>query len=137
MAVPGSYLELQLKRRVLWPIVVYRECVFREVLPVFSNLSERAERVSDEYVNEKYAVAIDSLLDQWGDALRRSVHDHSALAKRDCHQTETNCKPKTMPISHQSKIDMQMVLLCVTYASRRSARRTDRREGWGWLRFPT
>jgi hypothetical protein len=30
---------------------VYRECVFREVLPAFANLSVRAERVADEYFN--------------------------------------------------------------------------------------
>ena len=35
---------------------------------------------SDEYVTEKYAVEIESSLHQWGAALRRSVHDHSALA---------------------------------------------------------
>ena len=35
---------------------------------------------SDEYLNEKYAVEIESHLHQWGAALRRSVHDHSALA---------------------------------------------------------
>ena len=35
---------------------------------------------SDEYVSEKYAVEIESLLHQWGSSLRRSVHEHSALA---------------------------------------------------------
>ncbi|MGB9416278.1 MAG: hypothetical protein WCB58_08170, partial [Acidobacteriaceae bacterium] len=35
---------------------------------------------TDEYVSEKYAVEIEAQLHQWGSALRRSVHDHSALA---------------------------------------------------------
>jgi tetratricopeptide (TPR) repeat protein len=36
---------------------------------------------SDEYVTEKYAWEIESLLGQWSKALRESVHDHAALAK--------------------------------------------------------
>jgi Flp pilus assembly protein TadD/peroxiredoxin len=35
---------------------------------------------TDEYVSEKYAVEIEAQLHQWGIGLRRSVHDHSALA---------------------------------------------------------
>src|SRR5882757_3371836 len=34
---------------------------------------------SDEYVNEKYAVEIESLLDRWSAALRKSVHDHHSV----------------------------------------------------------
>lgn len=36
---------------------------------------------SDEYATEKYAFEIGSLFDQWSQALKASVHDHSALAK--------------------------------------------------------
>jgi tetratricopeptide (TPR) repeat protein/peroxiredoxin len=36
---------------------------------------------SDEYVTEKYAFEIESLLDQWSQALKVSIHDHSVLAK--------------------------------------------------------
>ncbi len=35
---------------------------------------------SDEFVNEKYAFEIQSVLDGWSTALRKSAHDHSALA---------------------------------------------------------
>ncbi len=35
---------------------------------------------SDEYVSEKYAFEIESVLDRWSAALRKSAHDHSALA---------------------------------------------------------
>ena len=36
---------------------------------------------SDEYVTEKYALEIESLLEQWSEALKASVRDLSALAK--------------------------------------------------------
>ena len=36
---------------------------------------------SDEYVTEKYAFEIESLLRQWGQALKTSVRDLSILAK--------------------------------------------------------
>src|SRR5882757_7751871 len=35
---------------------------------------------SDEYVTEKYAFEIESVLDRWSAALRKSAHDHSAVA---------------------------------------------------------
>jgi hypothetical protein len=51
--------------------------------PVKSPLAEVLRRVlpgSDEYVTEKYAFEIDLLLKGWGEALKTSVLDHSALA---------------------------------------------------------
>ncbi|WP_251106672.1 FG-GAP-like repeat-containing protein [Alloacidobacterium dinghuense] len=36
---------------------------------------------SDEYVTEKYAFEIESMLDQWSESLRKSAHDFSSLAK--------------------------------------------------------
>jgi hypothetical protein len=58
MAVPGGYLKTQIERCALRPIVGYRECVFREVLPVFGNLNERAERVAKEHFNRIGAEAV-------------------------------------------------------------------------------
>ena len=49
MSVSGGYLGIQIKHRALRSIIVYRECVFREVLPAFANLNERANRIATEY----------------------------------------------------------------------------------------
>ncbi len=52
--------------------------------PVASPLEDVLRRVapgSDEYITEKYAWEIESLLRQWGQALRASVHDLAALAR--------------------------------------------------------
>jgi hypothetical protein len=47
----GGYLGMQIRHCALRPIIVYRECIFREVLPAFANLNERAQRVANEYFN--------------------------------------------------------------------------------------
>lgn len=51
--------------------------------PVKSPLADVLGRVppgSDEYITEKYAVEIESILNQWGQALLRSPNDYRALA---------------------------------------------------------
>jgi hypothetical protein len=51
VSVTGGYLGRQIRLSAVRPIIVYREVIFREVLPAFANLSERANRVATEYFN--------------------------------------------------------------------------------------
>lgn len=49
MAVSGGYLGTQMRGRILGSIMQYRECMLRDVIPAFSNINERAERIAEEY----------------------------------------------------------------------------------------
>src|SRR5882757_5149707 len=64
---PFSFSDIRLAPR--YPTKSPLEDILRLVLPG-----------SDEYVNEKYAFEIESVLDRWSVALRKSAHDDSALA---------------------------------------------------------
>ena len=48
----GRYLELQVRTRVVGPIIAFREYIFRDVLPAFGHLQERADQVAQEYYNQ-------------------------------------------------------------------------------------
>ena len=47
----GHYLEIQVRTRVVGPIIAFREYIFRDVLPAFGHLQERADQVAEEYYN--------------------------------------------------------------------------------------
>lgn len=49
----GGYLASQIRHGAVRPIAAFREYVFRDVLPNFGNLSERADRVENEYVSDR------------------------------------------------------------------------------------
>lgn len=51
MAVTGSYLAMQIRSRVVGPLLAFGECTFRDVLPAFANLDERADQAADDYYN--------------------------------------------------------------------------------------
>lgn len=44
----GGYLDWQV-RRVIRPIIAFREYIFRDMVPQFSKLDERAEQIGNEY----------------------------------------------------------------------------------------
>ncbi len=45
----GGYLSMQVRQRTIQPILAFREYIFRDVLPHFNNLNQRADRVGDEH----------------------------------------------------------------------------------------
>ena len=47
----GRYLATQVGTRIIGPIMAFREYIFRDVLPAFDNLDERAQRVAHDYYN--------------------------------------------------------------------------------------
>jgi hypothetical protein len=51
MAVNGAYLAMQIRQRVLGPVLSFSECIFRDVLPPFENLDRRADKIADDYYN--------------------------------------------------------------------------------------
>lgn len=60
------------------PIVAFREYIFRDVLPAFSNLNERAEQVANEYYGRIGSLpAGDDCSVDMGD-VAEDAHDHSA-----------------------------------------------------------
>ena len=66
------------------PVFPHADIRFKPHYPANSSLADVLRLVapgSDSYLTEKYAFEIDSLLGQWSQSLRRSVHDHSALSK--------------------------------------------------------
>jgi hypothetical protein len=66
------------------PAFPHTDIRFKPHYPAQSSLADVLRLVapgSDSYQTEKYAFEIDSLLSQWSQSLRRSVHDHSELSK--------------------------------------------------------
>jgi hypothetical protein len=45
----GCYLGMQIRQSIIRPIIAFREYIFRDVLPSFSNLNERANQIGNEY----------------------------------------------------------------------------------------
>jgi hypothetical protein len=50
--VQGSYLDWQIRHNLIRPIVAFRAYIFRDVLPQFNNLDQRAEQVATEYYEQ-------------------------------------------------------------------------------------
>jgi hypothetical protein len=50
--VNGSYLEWQIKQRVIGPVRAFGEYIFRDVLPPFGNMSERADKIAENLYEE-------------------------------------------------------------------------------------
>jgi tetratricopeptide (TPR) repeat protein len=66
------------------PALAFADVRLTPHYPAKSPLAEILRLVppgSDEYITEKYAFEIESLLKQWSDALRKSIRDLSPLAK--------------------------------------------------------
>ena len=51
MSVTGQYLDFQVRQRVIRPVIAFREYIFRDLLPQFGMLDERAEQIADECYN--------------------------------------------------------------------------------------
>jgi len=47
--VTGGYLNSQVRHRVIRPIIAFRGYIFRDVVPQFANLNERATQVGQEH----------------------------------------------------------------------------------------
>jgi hypothetical protein len=47
----GEYIGMQVSGRIVGPIVAFREYIFRDVLPAFGNIDDRANQVADDYFN--------------------------------------------------------------------------------------
>jgi len=45
----GGYLSMQIRQWIIRPIIAFREYIFSDVLPAFSNLDQRANKIADEY----------------------------------------------------------------------------------------
>jgi hypothetical protein len=48
----GGYIELQINGWIISPIIAFRKYIFRDMLPVFSNLDRRAEEVAAEHYHQ-------------------------------------------------------------------------------------
>jgi hypothetical protein len=45
----GVYLASQIRQRRIRPIIAFREYIFRDVVPQFGRLNERADQIGNEY----------------------------------------------------------------------------------------
>jgi hypothetical protein len=65
----GGYLASQVRQRAIRPILAFREYIFRDVVPHFSNLDQRADQVGNEYYERAVSQPADEGFD--GDLLSR------------------------------------------------------------------
>lgn len=77
MALSGSYLALQIRHRVVGPVLSFSECIFRDVLPSFGNLDKRADEVADEYYNRIGSQPAGEYEDVDMASVAEAAHDHS------------------------------------------------------------
>jgi hypothetical protein len=76
LAMNGVYLALQLRQRVIQPILTFREYIFRDVLPHFANLNDRADQIGREHY--EHAVSQPATEDFDGDlsTFAEDAYDH-------------------------------------------------------------
>jgi hypothetical protein len=55
MAVSGSNLAMQIRCGLIRPVLAFSGCIFNDVLPPFSNLDARAEKIASDYYNHVWA----------------------------------------------------------------------------------
>ena len=59
-AMTGAYLAHQVRQHTIRPVIAFREYVFRDVIPQFCNLDQRADQIASEY----YDLAITRPVDE-------------------------------------------------------------------------
>jgi len=55
----GRYLAHQVRQHAILPVIAFREYVFRDVIPQFCNLNQRAEQIGDEFYDRAITQPVD------------------------------------------------------------------------------
>lgn len=81
----GGYLASQIRQWRIRPIIAFRECIFRDVVPQFGRLNERADQIGNEYfeaaINQPAGEDCDGDLSGFAEDVR--VHSWRVYVKRD------------------------------------------------------
>jgi hypothetical protein len=73
----GGYLASQVRQRAIRPILAFREYIFRDVVPNFSNLDQRADQVGNEYYERAVSKPADEDFDGDLSGFAEDAHDHA------------------------------------------------------------
>jgi hypothetical protein len=73
----GGYLDLQIRQRVIRPIIAFRDYIFRYVVPQFAKLDERAEQIGNDYYEEAVSQPAGEDFDGDLSGFAEDAHDHA------------------------------------------------------------
>jgi len=73
----GGYLASQIRHRAVQHILAFREYIFRDVVPHFSDLNRRADEVGNDYYNRAVAQPADEDFDGDLSGFAEDAHDHA------------------------------------------------------------
>jgi hypothetical protein len=73
----GGYLSLQIRQRAIGPILAFREYIFRDVVPQFCNLDQRADQLGNEYYERAISQPADEDFDGDLSGFAEDAHDHA------------------------------------------------------------
>jgi hypothetical protein len=75
--VTGEYLASQIRQWRIRPIIAFREYIFRDVVPQFSRLNERADEIGNEYYEDAIRQPAGEDCDGDLSAFAEDAHDHA------------------------------------------------------------
>ena len=75
--VTGGYLSSQVRHNSLRPIFAFRDYIFRDVLPHFTNISQRADQIADDYYQSSVSQPADEDFDGDLSAFAEDAHEHA------------------------------------------------------------
>jgi len=75
--VTGGYLASQIRQWRIRPIIAFREYIFRDVVPQFSKLNERADQIGNEYYEDAVHQPAGEDCDGDLSAFAGDAHDHA------------------------------------------------------------
>jgi hypothetical protein len=73
----GGYLAHQVRQYAIRPIIAFREYVFRDVIPQFCNLNQRADQIGSEYYDRAITPPVDEDCDGDTSQFADEAHDHA------------------------------------------------------------
>ena len=73
----GRYLAHQVRQHAIRPVIAFREYVFRDVIPQFCNLNQRADQIGVEFYDRAITQPVDEDCDGDTSQFAEDAHDHA------------------------------------------------------------
>ena len=73
----GGYLAHQVRQHAILPVIAFREYVFRDVIPQFCNLNQRADQIGFEFYDRAITQPVDEDCDGDTSQFAEDAHDHA------------------------------------------------------------
>jgi hypothetical protein len=73
----GGYLAHQVRQHAIRPVIAFREYVFRDVIPQFCNLNQRADQIGVEFYDRAITQPVDEDCDGDTSQFAEDAHDHA------------------------------------------------------------